>query len=197
MRRLVVVAAAVAGAALAGAGAGPATAATPSGTAVTATDVVDGATLVVRVRATGRTQRVRLVALDVPRIHPEGSTVECGGLGALDALLRQVFTKPVDTDGDGLRDAPGGTAQRLYLQTDTRFGRRDKAGRTFAYLARSSGQDVGGALLSGGWARVTPGARSFRARAVYAQAQTRAQGRSAGVWGGCEGDFHVPGSVIL
>lgn len=190
MRRVAVPAALLA--ALAAGGAAPAADAARGDIRARVTDVVDGATLVTR--AGGTTLRVRLLGIDVPRIHPEGSVVECGGLGALDRLLRLTFTRPRDTDADGLADAPGGSGRTVTLRRDTRHGTKDRFGRMLAYVSRG-GEDVNSLMVEAGLARVQPGGRTFSRRSLYRSVQDGAERLEAGVWGSCDGEFHVAGSV--
>jgi len=156
-------------------------------------DVRDGATLRVRL-ASGATRTVRLVGLIVPVVRRSGA-VECGALSAWDALLRRAFTRSRDTDGDGLRDTKGGAGRSVTLQTDGAV-RSARRGPLQAYVRIRGGSSLNLAQLQGGWAKPSPAAARLALASTYRSVSGAAQAKGAGVWGGCDGDFHADGSVI-
>ena len=164
-------------------------------TSITAriTAVLDGET--VRVRTSrGRTRIVQLAGVDVPVVRKDGA-VECGAMPALDSLMRRAFTKSRDTDGDGLRDTAGGSGRKVLVTTEP--GAKAPRGRLWAYVEPTgTGGQFNVIQLLGGWSRLDDRDGSLAQGANLAAAQFAAQQQRAGVWGSCNGDFHVDGSVI-
>ena len=157
------------------------------------TGIVNAETIKVRT-ASGRTRIVELAGVDSPLIRRNGD-VECGALGALDALVRKAFTKPRDTDGDGLKDAPGGSGRKVTVSTDP--GVSLPGGRLWAYVEPTGkGGQFNVTQLLGGWATIKDRGASLAQGSNLAAAKLAAQSSGAGVWGACNGDFHVDGSVI-
>lgn len=157
------------------------------------TAVVDAET--VRVRTSrGRTRTVQLAGIDAPVIRKDGA-VECGALPALDSLLRRAFTKPRDTDGDGLRDSAGGSGRKVQITTEP--GATAPRGRMLAYVEPTgSGGQFNVVQLLGGWARLDDSRGSLAQGSNLKAAELTAQQQGSGVWGGCNGDFHADGSVV-
>lgn len=125
--------------------------------------VVDGDTLVVRVR--GVDERVRLIGVDTPEtVHPR-RPVECFGPEA-SAAARDLL--------DG---------RRVRLERDALAADRDRYGRLLRHV-RVEGEQAGEALLAGGFARALTSWPTERAeRHVAIEAEARAAG--AGMWSAC------------
>jgi endonuclease YncB( thermonuclease family) len=131
--------------------------------------VVDGDTLVVRVR--GRDERVRLIGIDTPESVKPGAPVECGGKAASRAMRRRVHA------GDALR-----------LIADPTQDRRDRYGRLLRYVERSGGTDLGRAQVRDGWAAVyVYDGHPFQRVAGYRAAARRARELGLGVHARCGG----------
>lgn len=148
-------------------------------TGATIVSVVDGDTLRVRLPS-GARQTVRLVGIDAPETVKRGIALECGGRSATKYVTKLVMRRR------GRRSV----GQPVTLTTDPTQDQRDRYGRLLAY-ANVAGVDVGRRLVAAGWAApyVYRGVPFNRAAAYFAAAQS-AKDRSAGVWGGCGGDFH-------
>jgi endonuclease YncB( thermonuclease family) len=164
-------------------GGAPADAATPG----VAADVIDGDLLRVRPAGATRTITVRLPGVDAPRGAETGryslvgvvgpASGDCGGKRARAALLELAFSAPVDSDGDGSVDRPGGRARFVRLGEVVRVGGVDAA----AHQVRlGNARTVRDKRLS-----------ASRLRPLLA-AQASARRRRAGVWGRCDGDFARP-----
>ena len=152
------------------------------------TAVVDGDTL--HVRAEGERHTVRLIGIDTPESKRPGTPVEWGALGAAAHLLRLAFSRPRDTDGDGLLDAEGGRGLRVTLRTDPTQDRVDRYGRLLAYVEPARGPMLQERMLSAGWATTYVFERPFGAVESFRAAERRARRAGRGVWGRCGGDFH-------
>jgi endonuclease YncB( thermonuclease family) len=158
-------------------------------------NVLDGRTLRVRTD-NGRTRTVRLIGVDAPTIRRDGA-VECGALAAWDSLWRAGFTRSRDTDGDGLRDAPGGTGKKVAVLTDTSVKSPAK-GPLIAYVAPIGTEgSLSVTQVQKGWAKPTAEAAKLSDATVFQQAAQAAQAQDLGVWGGCAGEFHVDGSIVF
>ena len=99
------------------------------------TSVVDGDTI--KVRASGAKRdyyTVRLIGIDTPETKRPGVGVECGGKRATARMLQLAFTKPKDTDDDGLADEEGGDGRRVTLRTDPTQDTFDRYKRLLAYV---------------------------------------------------------------
>jgi micrococcal nuclease len=152
------------------------------------TAVVDGDTL--HVRADGERHTVRLIGIDTPESKRPGTPVECGALAAAAHMLRLAFTRPRDTDGDGLVDAEGGRGLRVTLRTDPTQDTHDRYGRLLAYVTPERGRTLQERMLRAGWATTYVFERPFRAVGSFRAAERGARRADRGVWGRCGGDFH-------
>ena len=156
------------------------------------THVRDGDTL--EVRAGGEEQVIRLLGIDTPESVRPGTPVECGSLQAKDLLLRLVFTRPRDTDGDGLADRDGGRGRRVVLARDPSQDDEDRFGRRIRYArVRGARRTLQERVLAAGWAAVYvfEDRRFARFDAFVAAARSAKRARR-GVYARCGGDFHRP-----
>lgn len=128
----------------------------------TVDSVTTGDALTARL-ADGRQIAARLIGIDAPDV------TDCGGADARDAL-------------DELANG-----QAIELETDPSVPPLDGDGRSWFYVDRADGVDVGLAMVRRGWARVLDG-QDFLRRSIYSDAQSEAFG---GVWAACDGDFHL------
>jgi micrococcal nuclease len=156
------------------------------------THVRDGDT--VETRARGREQVVRLLGIDTPESVRPGTPVECGALEAKDLLLRLLFTRPRDTDGDGLRDTAGGRGRRVVLERDATQDDADRYGRLLRYArVRGAERTLQERVLAAGWAAVyVYDDRRFDRFDAFVDAARSAKRARRGVYGRCRGDFHRP-----
>ena len=154
------------------------------------TAVTDGDTVKVR-RGSSKTYTVRLIGIDTPETKRPGTPVECGGREATSNMLRLGFTRPRDTDGDGLRDSKGGKGRRVKVTTDPTQDRRDRYGRLLAYVKSARGS-LAGAQLRAGWAAVYVFADPFAQLGPFQAAETSARAQMRGAWRQCGGNFHQP-----
>jgi endonuclease YncB( thermonuclease family) len=152
------------------------------------TAVVDGDTVKVR-RGRSKKYTVRLIGIDTPETKRPGTPVECGGPEATSSMFRLAFTRPRDTDGDGLFDRMGGKGRRVELTSDPSQDRRDRYGRLLAYVKSTRGS-LATAQLRAGWATVYVFEDPFEQLASFQAAEAFAKKRSRGVWKRCGGDFH-------
>jgi endonuclease YncB( thermonuclease family) len=118
--------------------------------------VVDGRTLRVRMKS-GKRRTVRLLGIDISQAR------RCGGPSTRSRL--RAFT-------------PAGS--QIAVKTDKRVAARDARGRMLAYVSRSR-HDIGKALISRGWARVS-GARNIGRLKAYKTAQRKASRQNLGLW---------------
>ena len=153
------------------------------------TAVTDGDTIKVR-RGRSRTYTVRLIGIDTPETKKPGTPVECGGREATSNMLRLSFTRPRDTDGDGLRDRRA-KGRRVTVRTDPTQDRRDRYGRLLAYVKSARGS-LAGAQLRAGWAAVYVFADPFAQLGPFQAAESSAQAQLRGAWRQCGGNFHQP-----
>ena len=156
------------------------------------THVRDGDTIEVRVGAAQRV--VRLLGIDTPESVRPGTPVECGSLEAKDLLLRLVYTRPRDTDGDGLADRDGGRGRRVVLHGDATQDDADRYGRILRYARlRGAGRTLEERILAAGWAAVyVYDDRRFERFDAFVAAARAAKRARRGVYAHCGGDFHRP-----
>ena len=157
-------------------------------------DVVDGDTIKVRPLEPARrsSYTVRLIGIDTPETRKPGTPVECGGKEATASAFDLGFSRPRDTDDDGLFDRRGGRGRRVLLRTDPSQDLFDGFGRLLAYADLRRGPTLGGAQLKRGWATVYVFRHAFRQLRRFRSIQRRARRVRRGVWGRCAGDFHRP-----
>ena len=135
--------------------------------------VVDGDTVLVRLR--GREERVRVIGIDTPESVKPGTPPECGSKAAGRALRRR-------------------TGRTVVLVSDPTQDARDRYDRLLRYVQTPGGTDLGRAQVRAGWADVYVfDGRPFKRVGAYRRAQRRAQRERAGVFGRCGGDFHRAG----
>jgi micrococcal nuclease len=156
------------------------------------THVRDGDTFEARVG--GAEQVVRLIGIDTPESVRPGTPVECGALEAKDLLLRLLFTRPRDTDGDGLVDRDGGRGRRVVLEADRTQDDEDRYGRTLRYArVRGASRTVQERILAAGWAAVFVFQhRRFERFDAFVAAARQAKRARRGIYARCGGDFHHP-----
>jgi endonuclease YncB( thermonuclease family) len=139
------------------------------------------------VRAGRRAHRIALLGIDAPDAR------ECAGAEARARLLALAFTAPVDTDGDGLADAPGGRGRTVAARTDPTQPRADADGRLLAYVSTSRGRALAPAMLEAGLARVALASeRAFARQDRFLRVERAAREAGRGAWSACDGDFHRP-----
>jgi micrococcal nuclease len=142
----------------------------------------------------GAGRAVRLLGIDTPESARPDSPVECGALEAKDLLLRLLYTRPRDTDGDGLADRDGGRGRRVELEADGTQDDEDRFGRLIRYARlRGAERTLQERILAAGWAAVYvyDGRRFARFDAFVAAARAAKRARR-GVYARCGGDFHRP-----
>lgn len=153
------------------------------------TGITDGDTI--KVRRGSRRHTVRLIGIDTPETRKPGTPIECGGKEATSRMYRLGFTRPRDTDDDGLYDSKGGRGRRVTLTTDPTQDRRDAFGRLLAYVASARGS-FAAAQLRAGWASVFVFENPFEQLTRFQAAEAAARDSARGAWGQCEGNFHAP-----
>ena len=121
--------------------------------------VIDGDTLVVDVD--GVPERVRIIGVDAPAIHPK-SRVEPYGPEAVAFVAEQL------------------AEQRVSLETDVQL--RDRFGRLLAYVRLSDGRDLGLLLAQAGLARELSIEPDTTYQALYAAAVAGARSARKGMW---------------
>lgn len=107
------------------------------------------------VRAHGTAELVRLLGIRSPS-SKSYEKARCGEPEGTAALLRLVFTRPRDTNGDGLVDKPGGRARRLRLEPDNNQPNRAPYKSYLLRYVRVAGarDTLQESALRSGWARV-------------------------------------------
>lgn len=136
--------------------------------------VIDGDTVSVRLKRSGKRRTVRLIGIDAPELRGKR---ECGAVKAK-RLMRKWLTKKTRGRRKG---------RTVRLVTDPSQARYDRYGRMLAYVQLAKrNRDVGRRLLSKGWAKtyVYDGVR-FRRHKKYAAAERAAKRRDRGGWGRC------------
>jgi endonuclease YncB( thermonuclease family) len=153
------------------------------------TDVVDGDTVKVRAFDARRPRyTVRLLGIDTPETVRPGTPVECGGREAKGSLLDLAFTRPRDSDGDGLLDRKGGQGARVTLTTDPSQDTFDRYDRLLAYVTPRGQTSLQVAQLRAGWAEVYVFEKRFRRYRQFSRAQRSARSaQRAAHGGGCGG----------
>jgi micrococcal nuclease len=154
------------------------------------TAVVDGDTIRVR-RPQRRSYTVRLIGIDTPETKRPGTPVECGGREATSKMFRLSFSRPRDTDHDGLFDRKGGKGRRVKVTTDPTQDRRDQYGRLLAYVSSARGS-LAVAQLRAGWGTVYVFENPFKQLGSFQSAEASARSGGRGAWGTCSGNFHQP-----
>ena len=131
------------------------------------THVVDGDTVDVRLRTTGKVRRVRMIGINSPEVYGK---VQCGGRAASRSLKRLL---PVGT--------------RVRLVSDPTQHLRDRYGRLLRYVVNvSTGKDMDYAQVWRGHARVYVYAHTpFQRVKAYRAAQRSARDARRGLWGVC------------
>lgn len=152
------------------------------------TGVTDGDTI--NVRRGFRRYTIRLIGIDTPETKKPATPVECGGKEATSRMYRLGFTRPRDTDHNGLHDREGGKGRRVKVTTDPTQDRRDAYGRLLAYVSSARGS-FATAQLRAGWASVYVFENPFEQLGPFAAAEAAARDSSRGVWGKCGGNFHT------
>ena len=127
---------------------------------------VDGDTLVVQ-RTSGAQERIRVIGVDTPEDVAPGRPVQCWSRRAA------AFTAHALQGRDVLL-VPGRE-------------RRDRYGRTLAYVTRTDGFALEDALLRGGYARTLAIAPNIDHEARYAELELQARRSGRGLWGACPG----------
>ena len=151
------------------------------------TGVKDGDTI--KVRRGLRRYTIRLIGIDTPETKKPGTPLECGGREATSRMYGLGFTRPRDTDRDGLHDRKGGTGRRVQVTTDPTQDRHDAYGRLLAYVSSARGS-FATAQLRAGWASVYVFDNPFAQLATFKAVEATARRASRGVWSQCAGDFH-------
>ncbi|RKQ93032.1 hypothetical protein C8N24_2891 [Solirubrobacter pauli] len=125
----------------------------PRVTTVTAVRVPDAHQLVVDDHGTKKL--VRLLGIESPS-SLSWEPAACGEPQGTAALLRLVFTRARDTNGDGLVDTPGGRARTLRLEPDEHQLDRDPRRSYLLRYVRVAGEahTLQEAALRSGWARL-------------------------------------------
>jgi micrococcal nuclease len=147
-------------------------------TPATVARVVDGDTLIVRLRD-GRRRRVRLIGIDTPETKRPGAPVDCGGPEASAAMRRLAL------EGQG----PRARGVDVVLVRDGSQDAEDRFGRLLAYVDASDGaggrRDLGHALVRAGWARERTYDGRYARRERYRAAQDAARRAGLGIWALC------------
>jgi len=106
-------------------------------------------------------------------------------------MLGLAFTRPEDSDGDGLADQRGGTGRAVWVRTNSTQDTYDRYGRLLAYVTtRSNPRNLALEQVRGGWAKVYVYQRRFGQYTRFRSSERTARDRGRGVWGTCAGDFH-------
>jgi micrococcal nuclease len=125
---------------------------------------VDGDTLLVRTDGGDRV-RIRVIGVDTPEDVAPGRPVQCWSRRAA------AFTQA----------ALEGRQVRLVLGRE----RKDRYGRTLAYVQRADGFDLEAELLRGGYARTLEIAPNDDRAPHYAALERTARRAGTGLWGAC------------
>jgi endonuclease YncB( thermonuclease family) len=128
--------------------------------------VVDGDTVVIAYRGS---TTVRLIGIDSPETVSPSVPDECGGASASAAAHRML---------DGAR---------VTLTFDASQGRRDRYGRTLAYLSAPGVGDVGLAMIRRGRAAEYTYATPYDRQRSYRAAERKARRDGAPLWADCGG----------
>jgi micrococcal nuclease len=125
----------------------------------------------------GATSTVRLIGIDTPESVAPATPVECQAEEAAENLRALIEGKPVTLVGDPTQD------------------RQDRFRRTLAYVEQG-GVDAGEAQVRAGYADLYYYAdRDFQRSARDETAFQEAEAANRGVWGACQGDFHLAGTT--
>lgn len=163
--------------------------------------VVDGDTIKVAGPG-GALITVRALGIDTPESRKPGlAGTECGAHEGTSLMLRLLFTRPRDTDGDGLYDQEGGRGRRVTLVANSTGEKVDHYGRRLAWIVVGTDPIAGSVqerLVRTGWAMIYQyRGRSLDRLAQLRETQTAARSAGRGAWSACGGDFHSlqPGGI--
>lgn len=153
----------------------------------TVTRVVDGDTLIVKIKRRNRT--VRVLGIDTPESKKANVQVECGSREAASNAIHWSFSRRFDRNRDGLYES-GSRGRKVKLRTDSTQALTDKYGRLLAYVERGS-RDFGRSQVAAGWAKLFVWEDNpFKRVESYRAALDLARADGRGAWSLCAGDFH-------
>lgn len=136
--------------------------------------VVDGDTVVVRL-PDRREEKVRLLGIDTPEVHPSGKLVRDAARSGQDqAAIRALGRR---ASAYTRRQLDG---QVIDLERDLR--ERDRYGRLLAYVWRRDGTLFNLAILRDGYAQVLTIPPNVRYEAVFLACQREARAAGRGLW---------------
>jgi micrococcal nuclease len=143
--------------------------------AVTVVDVVDGDTIKV---STGET--LRLIGVDTPETRDPRRPVQC-------------FGREASARAHALLDGA-----RVRLEHDPSQGRRDKYGRTLAYVWLPDGRLYNETIIAEGYAHEYTYAIPYRYRDAFRAAERSAREAGRGLWSPatCAGDTEQPAARV-
>ena len=152
--------------------------------------VSGGDTIVVRVG--GRERRVRLLGLDSPESNAQRyGAASCGDKAAKAFVIRALFRRAVDRDGDRLADT-GTDPRPLTLIADRRSAGEDKYGRVLRYVkVRGARPTLQERILVAGWAAVVVhGNERFARLEAFRRAERTARRHRRGIYSACDGEVN-------
>jgi micrococcal nuclease len=126
------------------------------------TSVTDGDTI--RVTVEGRSTRVRLIGIDTPEVADPRKPVQCFGQEA----------------SRRAHDLMDGT--HVWLEYDPSQSRRDRYGRTLAYVWLSDAVLVNEAMIHEGYAHEYTYDTPYKYRDAFVKAQREARTEERGLW---------------
>jgi micrococcal nuclease len=127
--------------------------------------VVDGDTIELRIG--GRDERVRMIGIDTPELHPDGGAPECFAAEATDFTAGEL---PTGSEVRLERDVVG----------------RDDYGRVLAYVYRRADDVlINELVVARGYARPLTIAPNDAYRRRFAAAATAAEAADLGLWSAC------------
>ncbi len=132
------------------------------GDSYTVTRVVDGDTLAIDYN--GVREKVRLIGINTPETVDPRKPVECFGKEASNRMKDLVEGK------------------KVYLETDSTQGERDKYGRLLAYIYLEDGQMVNRKMLAEGYAYEYTYLRPYKYQQEFKDFQIFAKNSKVGLW---------------
>ena len=126
------------------------------------TSVTDGDT--VRVTIEGKSTRVRLIGIDTPEVSDPRKTVQCFGLEA-----SRRATELMDET-------------QVWLEYDPSQSRRDRYGRTLAYVWQSEGVLVNEKMVAEGFAHEYTYETPYKYQDRFREAEQAARTAERGLW---------------
>lgn len=139
-------------------------------TLVPVTEVIDGDTF--KVLIDGKSETVRLIAVDTPELSHPQKPVQCFADEAKKYLVSMIQGK------------------NIKLENEPKDNDRDRYGRLLRYVYLEDGTNINNALVKNGYAFEQTYVEGYKYQELFKTSQKEAEGKKAGLWNPntCNGD---------